>query len=120
MGDKVMSSHADALELIQAAIAGQISPGDAADVVSGYASGLQQVEDFANLDIHRADRTGFPEVVWAPGKTPDQIATIMQALAQRQRTVLATRVEPEVYAAVRMHVPGEIASIQLAVKLLLF
>ena len=39
-----------------------------------------QVQDFAALDSRRAERTGFPEAVWGPGKTPEQICAIMEAL----------------------------------------
>lgn len=66
----------------------------------------RQVSDFAQLDVARTQRTGQPEVVWAPGKSAEQIASIMTTLAQHQHAVLATRVEPEVYAAVRRHLPG--------------
>ena len=65
-----------------------------------------QVGDYAKIDSFRADRTGFPEVVWGLGKTPTQIASIMQAMVQRQRTALVTRIEPETYAAVRKLLPG--------------
>jgi NCAIR mutase (PurE)-related protein len=54
----------------------------------------------ARVDTHRALRAGLPEVVFAPGKTPDQIAGIARALREAQQDVLATRVEPEVARAV--------------------
>ena len=56
---------------------------------------------FARVDHHRRVRTGFPEVVYGPGKTTDQILTIFERLAGRNANVLATRVTPEVGAAVR-------------------
>ena len=31
---------------------------------------------FANLDHHRLLRTGFPEVIFAQGRTPDQVVEI--------------------------------------------
>ena len=43
-----------------------------------------EVGDFAKLDLGRTARTGLPEVVWGPGKTPGQIAKIMLALRDRQ------------------------------------
>ena len=48
---------------------------------------------FARLDHHRTVRHGYPEVVYCPGKSPDQIAEICQALADVGEGVLATRVE---------------------------
>jgi NCAIR mutase (PurE)-related protein len=44
----------------------------------------------------RADRTGFPEVVWGSGKTPMQIAAIMSKLAENDEVVMATRITPDV------------------------
>jgi len=50
---------------------------------------------FANVDLHRELRTGFPEVVMAEGKTADQLVTLFQELGLGSRTVLATRVSKE-------------------------
>ncbi|MEI7025013.1 nickel pincer cofactor biosynthesis protein LarB [Paenibacillus sp. y28] len=49
---------------------------------------------FAQLDLNREKRTGFPEVIYGEGKTPEQIASIMQRLMQHTDRVLATRIEP--------------------------
>ena len=54
-----------------------------------------QVLDFAQVDSWRAQRTGFPEVVLGAGKSAEQIAAIMQQLAQNEQIVMATRVSPE-------------------------
>lgn len=50
---------------------------------------------FARLDHHRALRNGFPEVVYCPGKTVEQIITILERLAVGSAKVLATRAAPE-------------------------
>ncbi len=50
----------------------------------------------AIVDTHRALRAGLPEVVFAPGKTPEQICDIVRALRLSEQDVLATRVEPDV------------------------
>jgi pyridinium-3,5-biscarboxylic acid mononucleotide synthase len=55
---------------------------------------------FANIDHHRHIRCGFPEVIYCPGKTTEQIVTIFAALAKRGHNVLATRADREVYEAV--------------------
>jgi NCAIR mutase (PurE)-related protein len=51
---------------------------------------LQDLETFANLDHDRQSRTGFPEAVFAEGKTADQVASILEAMAgklnARQKT----------------------------------
>lgn len=55
----------------------------------------------ARVDTHRALRSGLPEVVYAPGKSFEQIADIVRTLRAAGQDVLATRVEPEVARAVR-------------------
>ena len=40
------------------------------------------LSSFANLDYNRTSRTGFPEVVFGSGKTPQQIATILDDFAR--------------------------------------
>jgi NCAIR mutase (PurE)-related protein len=56
---------------------------------------------FAKLDHHRSLRSGLPEVVFAAGKTPEQVATLFARLAASGVSVLATRATPEQFAAVK-------------------
>jgi NCAIR mutase (PurE)-related protein len=56
---------------------------------------------FATLDLHRSVRRGFPEVVYGPGKTPDQIVQIVRGLREAGQTVLVTRVERDVFERVQ-------------------
>jgi len=49
---------------------------------------------FARLDFARRARTGFGETVFGPGKTPEQLASIFKAFAEKRLPVLATRVSP--------------------------
>ena len=60
---------------------------------------------FARLDSHRTLRKGFPEVVFCPGKTKEQIVQIVQRILDRDGRVLAARAEPEVAEAVQRMVP---------------
>lgn len=48
------------------------------------------------VDTWRAARTGFPEVIWGPGKSPEQLVAIMTRLAETEAMVVATRITPEV------------------------
>ncbi len=48
---------------------------------------------FARVDHHRRVRQGDPEVVYCPGKTPDQVAEICRRLAERGDGFLATRAD---------------------------
>ena len=62
---------------------------------------------FARVDLDRERRTGDPEVVYAAGKTPDQVVEILTRLhaAHPSRAVLATRVSVEAAAAVSLALP---------------
>jgi NCAIR mutase (PurE)-related protein len=50
---------------------------------------------FARVDHHRQLRQGFPEVVFAGGKSLAQIRGILSALSQRSDHILVTRLSPE-------------------------
>ncbi len=54
---------------------------------------------FAHIDHHRQIRQGFPEVIYCPGKTTEQIIKIFESLTAKGNNVLATRAEPEVFEA---------------------
>jgi hypothetical protein len=60
---------------------------------------------FANVDHHRAIRCGFPEVIFCPGKTVEQVAAIFERLAASGGNVLATRAPREAYLAVAERFP---------------
>jgi NCAIR mutase (PurE)-related protein len=60
---------------------------------------------FARLDSHRTLRKGFPEVIFCPGKTKEQIVQIVQRIRDRDGRALAARAEPEVAEAVQRVVP---------------
>ena len=55
----------------------------------------------ARVDTQRALRMGLPEVIFAPGKTPQQIADIANALRGARQDVLVTRLEAEPAARLR-------------------
>ncbi len=55
---------------------------------------------FAKVDHHRPLRTGSPEVVLGKGKTPDQIAEIVEALCDRGHPVLVTKTDLKAFQEV--------------------
>ncbi len=61
---------------------------------------------FARVDHHRALRSGMPEVIFAEGKTPEQVAAIFGKLAASGEPVLATRASREHAAAVLATTPS--------------
>ena len=50
---------------------------------------------FAQVDMHRALRKGFPEVIFGSGKTPQQVVAIATKLVEQEGNVLVTRITPE-------------------------
>ncbi|HEV2232948.1 MAG TPA: nickel pincer cofactor biosynthesis protein LarB [Terriglobia bacterium] len=46
---------------------------------------------YAKIDHHRSLRTGFPEVIFARGKAPAQVAGIVRGMLARRHNILITR-----------------------------
>lgn len=61
---------------------------------------------FAQLDLDREKRTGFPEVIFGEGKTPEQLHAIFLKLKEHAGRVLATRVSPRQAELVTESVPS--------------
>ncbi|MBN2243556.1 MAG: nickel pincer cofactor biosynthesis protein LarB [Acidobacteria bacterium] len=56
---------------------------------------------FARVDHHRTLRQGFPEVIFSPGKTPEQVAAIVKSLLRQKSNILVTRTNRTTYNRVR-------------------
>jgi pyridinium-3,5-biscarboxylic acid mononucleotide synthase len=58
---------------------------------------------FAKIDHHRTLRQGYPEVIFAKGKTPQQVTEIVRGMlrAKASHNILVTRADAKVFAAVR-------------------
>ena len=61
--------------------------------------------DFAVLDAHRAQRTGYPEAVYCRGKTLDQAQAIIEQMRIQDIPVLATHASPELADRLRPGFP---------------
>lgn len=60
---------------------------------------------YARIDHQRTQRKGFPEVIYADGKQPDQVAEIAERLFKRNDKVLITRACPNTYQVVKQVLP---------------
>ncbi len=92
--------------LLDAVRRGAISPQEAAERLSRLPS-----DDlgFARVDTHRALRTGLPEVIFGPGKTPEQIREIATSLlAGPGAPILVTKTTVEAFERVRELEPGAV------------
>ncbi len=63
---------------------------------------------YANIDQHRNLRTGQAEVIFGQGKTPEQIAGIVERMEKNNRRILVTRASREAYEAVRLVTPAAV------------
>jgi hypothetical protein len=61
---------------------------------------------FASLDLHRALRRGFPEVVFGEGKSARQLVEIVTRIHRAGQDALVTRVGRDIYEAVARAHPG--------------
>ncbi len=61
---------------------------------------------FAEVDHHREMRQGFPEVIYAEGKTKEQVLSILQSLYRNSSgNLMATRASREKYEFVKEQMP---------------
>lgn len=89
-------------ELLDSYRAGKISSEAAEEALTGSLG-------FASLDYGREARQGFPEAVYAAGKTKEETCVILKELASRsEKSVLATRVSEETAAFVQRELPEAI------------
>ena len=66
-----------------------------ADEFLRLAAEYTSTSSYATVDFDRAERCGFPEVIFGQGKTPEMIAGIAAELLTNNQRVLVTRVEKE-------------------------
>ncbi len=56
---------------------------------------------YAKIDHHRSLRQGFPEVVLARGKDPEQVKGIVSRMLRNQHNILVTRGDRDLYELLR-------------------
>lgn len=83
----------EAVQLLEQVAAGSLAPADALD---RFATAPYAELAHSFVDTHRALRTGDPEVVYAEGKTTQQVVENVAALRLSSPRVLVTRCSPEV------------------------
>lgn len=93
--------------LLDAVATGETSPADAARALSNAPLSGYADLGFARLDQHRGMRTGDPEVIYAEGKTDEQVMTLLTALrdAPGERPAVATRLTPTMIGTARERFP---------------
>lgn len=85
-------------EILDAHTEGKISTDEAAKTLKNLS--FENI-GYARVDHARAERQGFPEVIFGQGKTKEQIVGIFEKLAARAPNVLITRTTAEVFGEIR-------------------
>ena len=75
---------------------GGISPDEAAKRLSPELEPEMQVGNYADIDLHRGQRQGMPEVIYGEGKNVEQIAGIAAAMKEKDiPNIMITRLSRE-------------------------
>jgi NCAIR mutase (PurE)-related protein len=91
-------------KILGAVASGTLSPQEAAERLRG--GEVRYLDEFAVLDLGRTVRKGAPEIVYAPGKTPEGVARICAAILEHRDRVLVSNPSQEHEEALRKALPG--------------
>ena len=94
---KNMNEH-DIEEILRAHSDGNLSAAEATERLKNLS---YENIGYARVDHARAQRQGFPEVIFGQGKTREQVIGIFEKLIARAPNVLVTRTTAEVYGELR-------------------
>jgi NCAIR mutase (PurE)-related protein len=101
-----LTTLADLQQLLDHVRSGHVAPQIAVEQVLQFLQARSFTDlGYARVDHQRELRQGFPEVVFAPGKTPEQIRDISAEIVARGHTLLVTRATEQAFAAVQEAVP---------------
>ena len=90
------------LEMLQRVRDGGLRPEEAMERLANLP---YEEAGFAKIDHHRQLRIGLPEVIYAGGKTAEQVGEIFFRMAAMGGDVLATRADEAAFTAVKALVP---------------
>ncbi|MFA6233950.1 MAG: nickel pincer cofactor biosynthesis protein LarB [Bacteroidota bacterium] len=91
-----MDSTQSIWQLLQRLSEGEMDMARCVEAIEAAQRKHLQVGDYANLDLARRERTGFPEVVFAPGKTLEELRGILTSLIAHDRSnILISRLPRE-------------------------
>lgn len=63
---------------------------------------------FARIDHHRELRTGYPEIVYCAGKTPEQVRAIFEAMDGHDNNIIGTRAGKEMFSYISPFFPAAV------------
>lgn len=83
---------------------GEISVDEAEKLLRIHA--IENVANIARLDIGRTTRRGVPEIVFAEGKTREDLVSICERMLAEDRRVIVSRVNEQQIKSLREHFAG--------------
>ena len=91
-------------KLLDGVAGGTITPDEA--VLKLKMEPIEEVGDYAKVDMHRGIRQGVPEIIYGAGKTKEHILGIAKTMLEHgQKTVLITRMDKEAAEFVGAELP---------------
>jgi NCAIR mutase (PurE)-related protein len=91
-------TEAEAIALLDKLVAGRLSR---EEVLQAFQAAPVKDLGFATVDMHRALRKNFPEVIYGEGKTPEQVARIALEISRHEQRFLVTRITSDHARAVQ-------------------
>ncbi len=85
---------------------GEISIEEAEKLIKLHA--VEEVGQFAKLDVNREVRRGIPEIIFAEGKTPQELLRIVLKVLETQRRVIISRFRQKHLQALKKELPANI------------
>ncbi|HEC43871.1 MAG TPA: nickel pincer cofactor biosynthesis protein LarB [Bacteroides sp.] len=100
-----MTGRNEIKDLLDKLNAGKISTEEALDKLSDL-----PFKDLGHskIDNHRELRTGYPEVIFCEGKTPEQVSSIFEYMLSQKVNILGTRANDKIFEAVKERVPSAV------------
>jgi len=93
--------------ILQKVKLGELEPMEASKQINNIYVAGGRVADlgFAQLDLDREARTGFPEVIFGESKTAEHITSIILEMRKTNDRVIATRVDADKAAQIMLTIP---------------
>jgi pyridinium-3,5-biscarboxylic acid mononucleotide synthase len=82
-------------EILESVKSGKISTSSAKKLLTLYS--IEEVENFAKIDVNRSKRRGVPEVIFAETKELDDIKKIIKKTLDKTNSVIVSRIKKNDY-----------------------
>lgn len=91
-------------EILESLRSGKITPARAKKLLSLHS--IEQIENFAKIDLGRKNRRGIPEVIFAQNKRLTEIKKIIKGTLAKSDSVLVSRIKEKDYGRIVSYSKG--------------